>query len=153
MLFNMLLLTMIGSGILGTILLITKNKIINLFSMVPILTMIIIYSSLTYSVDRVKIAPKNTNKYKVVEQKDIVNIDKDNEYYTLTDENNMQCDIKLNEVTIISDNKKNRYLEKRIYEWKYEPGNLFEKIKLSEMQYYGLIENDTITKQRYVLIK
>ncbi len=55
MLFNMLLLTMIGSGILGTILLITKNKIINLFSMVPILTMIIIYSSLTYSVDRVKI--------------------------------------------------------------------------------------------------
>ncbi len=58
MLFNMLLLTMIGSGILGTILLITKNKIINLFSMVPILTMIIIYSSLTYSVDRVKIAPK-----------------------------------------------------------------------------------------------
>ncbi|APU87296.1 hypothetical protein [Clostridium botulinum] len=65
----------------------------------------------------------------------------------------MQCDIKLNEVTIISDNKKNRYLEKRIYEWKYEPGNLFEKIKLSEMQYYGLIENDTITKQRYVLIK
>ncbi|NFM30447.1 hypothetical protein FDC02_03880 [Clostridium botulinum] len=153
MLFNMLLLTMIGSGILGTILLITKNKIINLFSMVPILTMIIIYSALTYSVDRAKIFPKNTNKYKVVEQKDIVNIDKDNEYYTLTDENNMQCKIKLNDIIIISANKRNKYLEKRTYEWRYEPKNSFEKIKLSEMQYYGLIENDTITKQKYVLIK
>ncbi|BDB03579.1 hypothetical protein [Clostridium botulinum] len=153
MLFNMLLLTMIGSGILGTILLITKNKIINLFSMVSILTMIIIYSALTYSVDRAKISPKNTNKYKVVEQKYIVNIDKDNEYYTLTDENNMQCKIKLNDIIIISANKRNKYLEKRTYEWRYEPKNSFEKIKLSEMQYYGLIENDTITKQKYVLIK